>query len=973
MPHARDVMRNLIVATLLTSVAAAPVPADTDRFDAALDELTADLEEARQIESTLRLRRAIKNIIRDADRLAERHADSPKRFGAYALMLAAQRELLLIRNDDEVREDLLATCRVLSEAPDAYAQPRLRAEFLISQLELDAQGATEHRRAVALAELADRYRGTSAELDSLMLASEVAFNLGEQDLVAAFRHTLATQFSKDLRAIEFLKERFAQRARSMVFRGHFKRADGETLVFPIDRLGRVYMTCFWSTDTPRLAERFAEIEALRAEYNRGFEVISFNLDELPDAGASILKSAGLDWPAMHLPGGFDNAMFRAFDGKTNFFVRMVNLNGYMTLLPINPASRGGSRIKDLADYVNINAEIPPYLAMFQSLRAAEFLVVDPVGRFDPPAGRVPGESLKAIQRCFVAPPLRYRQSDDETARRFARCVKLCDGAIARHPDADNLWFVYNRRIIALIGLWQHHAEPRYLRQAVVDAKTVLNSKAPESAKLPAQFCLAMAALRDKPDDAERIARSFVAGLAGEVSSMQLATAVVLALNGVERNSIADLRESLLRDHMGDPRVWSLASCLHDRGTYRRLFRANSWIVDVMKRHGMRWYGGADPYGFRFDLDLQTLGGKPLALPDGDPENLNVAVLMAPPLDEQAAADQKSLADRLKEHLGPHLHRNYNLVAVFVRGEPDAIRRAAGAMGWPGSIAVVPGGLSNPGVLRLGVFAADRRPNTFLVRPDGTIWWVMTGMNHHTTSTNAVAGVAAGFVRELDIEIGERALRSGDYDKALKMLSGSFPSSRFHKKGGSDRQVTGRMQAYVAKGDHAAARAELDQLIARHEAEATRRVCGCGMLADLLAARAELFDALDEAEAAKADRARVAALTCPPAGRQSRAGVATNHRQIHRELLAYAANENRAAALEYLSDIIARGEDGRQPERNQLAERLNLRATMLTRLGEAAAAATDRLRGEALIAGIAAPESDEPTADERVRRYVDLLE
>jgi hypothetical protein len=987
----------VLLAAMLCCVMPAPTPAqdrpDPPGFDTAITELQGELADSRSIESTLRRRRALKNIARDAERLAKASAQSPRQFAALSVMFHAQRELLLIKSDRRTREDLLNTARKLLDAPDAYAQARLQADFLLDQVTLDADGATDHQRAVAIAELADRYRDTSAEVESLKLCCEVAFNLGRPELLSAFRYTLVHKFGGNLKAVSFLQERFSFFNRSMPFHGRFDRADGQTLAFPIDRMGHVYLACFWSKRSVRLDERLAEIKALQTQYPGRFEVYSFNLDDLADAGQSILTRAGLDWTAMRFPGGTSNTRFGAFGGTGDFHTRIINLNGYMTLRRINPAERGGGRLKNLPDYLQINIELPQYLAMFQSLRTGEFLIQHPTQPFDPnsppelikgaprpaagAAPAVPGPTLQAIQACFVAPPMRYRLKSDEVAKRLSKCIELCDAAIRQYPGAPNLWVVYNRRIIAQVGLWQGLAEPKHLVRAAADAKTLLKLNPPPGADLPARFCLALQAIRQEPKKAKAIIDAFVdRGSKGqdEPPAMLIGAAMVLSMNASESEGMINYRRLLLDEHLDEPQLWSLTSCLYDASTYRRLFRANIWGIDVMKRHGMRWYGGPDRYARPFGMKLETLDGKPMAFPDPNTDRLNIAVVMAPPADEQAAKDQRSLMDRFKEHTAGHLHGHVNLVVVFVRGKVGQIRAAAKAAGWTGPIARVPEGLANPHVLRLGIFAAGRRPNTFIVKPDGTIWWSMTGMNHHTTSTNAVAGLARNYIKGHDYEVAERAMEAKDYNKALNIFSGSFPGPprRFDD---NTRQQMGKARAYLALDNYEAARKEYDQIIARHEQYATRRLCGCSSLADLLAARAQVYTALNDEKAAEADLERVKQLTCPAAGRRTRSGIDRYHHAIHRKLLTFTAREDFKGAAKYLTQIIAQGQDGRQPKRQEFADHLTRRSIALDKLGEPEAAARDRQRALALTQGITLPkEDDQAKRHDRnnPRRYVDLL-
>ena len=87
---------------------------------------------------------------------------------------------------------------------------------------------------MAIAELADRYRGTSAEAESLMMASMIAFDIGNSPLLEAFRKSLSTRFSQNPNIGAFLRDRFAVSS-PVQFRGTFLRADGKSVSFPASR------------------------------------------------------------------------------------------------------------------------------------------------------------------------------------------------------------------------------------------------------------------------------------------------------------------------------------------------------------------------------------------------------------------------------------------------------------------------------------------------------------------------------------------------------------------------------------------------------------------------------------------------------------------------------------------------------------------------------------------------------------------
>lgn len=194
-----------------------PLPSTTDGpsiSNRLIQDLEEELANSLDIESSTQKRRAFKNIVRDSLSLIKRHPGAPNRFRVLGIIFQTQKELLVLKNDERNRDGLLETCKKLVEAPYEYAAERLEPEVLLMQLELDSKGATEHERALSIAQLADSYRGTPAEVDSLIITSELAFNLGQAELLTALRYTLSHKFRESTKAIGFLKDRFAFKSTS---------------------------------------------------------------------------------------------------------------------------------------------------------------------------------------------------------------------------------------------------------------------------------------------------------------------------------------------------------------------------------------------------------------------------------------------------------------------------------------------------------------------------------------------------------------------------------------------------------------------------------------------------------------------------------------------------------------------------------------------------------------------------------------
>ncbi|MFK7850414.1 MAG: hypothetical protein AB8D78_05490, partial [Akkermansiaceae bacterium] len=264
-------------------------------------EFEAALESAKEGSSEARKRLAVRRVIRDAEKQVETLGESPKRFAVLEFLFRARQQLITLDDDSKHRVALLETCRELVKAPDELAELRLEADLLLSQAELAKKGADSEARAEALRPFVDRYIETPAGPKVLRLAMVMALELGDNPLVNDLRELIKKNFAGDLEMIAFQRDKLGGQVFGAPFTGIFERVDGKLIRFPMDGLGRSTMLAFWSKDNEgqknleALAKSYLELE----ETLEGrLEIISINLDELPDAGESIVRGFGVDWQVL---------------------------------------------------------------------------------------------------------------------------------------------------------------------------------------------------------------------------------------------------------------------------------------------------------------------------------------------------------------------------------------------------------------------------------------------------------------------------------------------------------------------------------------------------------------------------------------------------------------------------------------------------------------------------------------------------
>ena len=718
--------------------------------------LETALVAAAEASSPARQRLAMRRVIRDAEAVLAPLAGSPDRFPVLEFLFRARQRLVALDDDTQHRMALLETARELVKAPDEHAGLRLEADLLLSQAELAKQGADAAARAEALRPFVNRYIEPPAGAKVVRIAMVMALELGDTRLVNHLREMIEKRFAADIEMIAFQRDKLGGQVFGAPFCGTFKRADGKLLRFPMDALGRSTMCLFWSKDDggPELIKQLAAAASERKDDMAGrLEIISFNLDELPDAGESILRGLGADWQALHLPGGRKSPIYHTYArADPQWFT--VSPTGQAAMI-MSGSTRKNDSSGNSTDYTRVFQSNlarqwteQRYVMQFASLTAGDFLVLDPIGGIDParppelkalaggeaaplPRGpnAVPEETLRAIQECFVAGPQRYRMSQAEARLAYAKAADLCRQAIAAHPQAPDLWIARNRLIVALMGLWKTNADLAPFEEAVAVAHAALEAGCPPGCDVIPRFVLAREALRQPDAVPQAVVGKWLEPTgSGEASGPAMAAAAILCLDVADRRGFEHFRERILKAHAGNPMLWVFSAFLLDR--YHRY-----WLFQVPFTAGWS-YGRREDYFMsrgepddverRLETEFETLDGEPFRIPQDSSGKWTVIAFVAPWEDPK-----KSPFAELARYSGTFVNarpgNDVRLVAAFIGGEPAAIRTAMGEKPPDFPVFTVPGGLKNPLIAQLGILSEDERMNLVVLRPDGTIATTVSGL------------------------------------------------------------------------------------------------------------------------------------------------------------------------------------------------------------------------------------------------------
>jgi hypothetical protein len=752
--------------------------------------LETKLESTTKASSSTRKKLELNRVLREGGALIAAHTTTPNRYEVLGILFRAQQALLGLENSATNRAGLLAICRQLASAPNDYAAIRLDADLLLSQVDQAKKGADFQARANALRPLIARYQGTEVETKVVRIAMLMALEFGDVRLVGHLQQVIAERFPGDPEMINFQRDKLGGQVFGAPFIGRFEQADGKVVRFPMDTLGTTTALYFWSKDDHGMAD----LEELAVAWKNvppedavRMRFVSMNLDGLPDAGESILRSLGLNWPALKLPGGREHAIYKTYARRDPSIIT-VSPTGYAALfMSGGRRSRGYERnLQSMLARVWTKAH---YTGQLQSMFTGECLIVNPTGAFDPAAppewkavgssnsepvasltrtnASVPAEVLASIQACFIKTPLRYHAPLDQVRVGFEKADVLCRQAIAEYADAEDLWIVRNRQIIALLGLWQLNLDQTHLETAVATAKAALAGSYPQGTDIVARFCLAKHELRATNAEPSSVINRMIEETGGEASGNVLAAAAVLALDVGDRSLHEQYRRTFLDKHSGNPVFWTATSFLLDR--YHRYWLYHPPFVagwTYARRQGHFLATGQPEDATRtLNVEFTTLDGETVRIPESSAGKWTVISFIQ---DVKSSGVMRGNSNYIKTRPFDDV---YLFVAVLT-DDVEATKAVVAARQNPEDypIVLVPGGRQNSIVQELGILQEDTRPNIVILRPDGSVAAALSGMTMSTQHGDVVQNV----IEWHDEKAVDAALARNDLDEAKRLAFAYAP-------------------------------------------------------------------------------------------------------------------------------------------------------------------------------------------------------
>ena len=838
--------RSPIVFALFVFVGASVWPFPVDAQDKSpsisaseLNALNAKLAKADEAVSSARKKLAIRRVIREAESLIEKRSTAPNRYEVVGILFRSQQALVRLDGSTTNRRAFLATCEKLAAAPNEYAAIRLDADLLLAQIRSARQGADARARADALRPLVERYRDTEVEGKVIQVALVMALEFGNNKLVNDLRKIIAERLSGDMEMINFQRDKLAGQVFGAPFVGTFEQSDESVIRFPMDYLGTTTAVYFWSKDDDGLADLKELAEAWKkavedpkiAPLGR-FRFVSMNVDDLPDAGESILRDHGLDWPALRLPGGRDHPIYKTY-GRHDPRVITVSPTGYAAIFMTGGRrSRGYER--NMQSWLARQWTQPRHFGQLQSMFAGEFLVIDPQGQFDPAkppewkvvaagdavtadnlprtADSVPEDKLRAIQVCFIDSPARYGTPFSQLRENFEKADALCREAIESHPNAPDLWIVRNRRIVALLGLWKLKGEYQHFAAAVEEAKAAVESGYPPGTDVIARFCLARESLRQTDIDPETVIRDFAEAGEKQTSAPVLAVAAMLALDIADRKLHEEYRRTYLDKYADSPTMWTATTFFlnryHRYWMYHPPFTAG-WTYGRRQGHFLAT-GVPEDAKRTLQLELKTLDGETVQLPKNDERKWTVISFVL-------SAEGGSYLSRYGSFAAERPDEDVQLLTAVLNDDAETTRQALAAKRTPDPFPtmLVPGGVQNPMVRKLGIVADENKPNLVLLRRDGSIAVALSSLTMSFQKDNVIQKV----IEWHDEKAVDEALARGDLAEAKRLAFALAPVEEPTPEGEKKKpakkvsipHLRSRAKVYLAMGELDAAHADAKEV------------------------------------------------------------------------------------------------------------------------------------------------------------------
>ena len=805
-------------------------------------------------DSTTRRRRGYKNIIREAEALIKKKPNANNRFILLNTLLKVQIQLLKLDKTQRNKESVYKTCKTILNAPDEYREIKLNAEFLLMTIKLDLKNADINERISSLKKILEGYRNTSFELDCLMRIIKIAESIRAYELKDEIMNILSTRFNGNLKAISFLRKLNPGAKRDLIFSGKFKRLDSSEIIFPHDRLGHPYIVVFWSKNSPDVIEKLKRLHKNQIEKPNIYEIYSLNLDELTDGGKSIIESIGLDCTVLHLPKGKKNEVFKAYGADRTFALR-VNQLGFTRASPLNEIGRQKNKPKKekfrLIDdfsfpvtdqYLVATNEFDRYASQLRSFIIGDFLVLADQQTIILNDKNKTAKLYNKIKQCFIKAPFRYRINKKTEFSQYQKAYKISIKALEDVNISKEHWRILECRIISLMGMANLSGDSKYYHEAVQEAHKLIALEPSSHSSISAHYCIAMFEIRNQLKPIEVIIDDFLTkSMTQDNKFLCYSSVCVLAIASGSKEMYAKKLPKFLDLKKWPMELDHVARFFRDRYHNYYLFKVspnfqkyNRFYRFVEQNHliNNNITQMLEPLP-RFEI--KTLDGKIISLPESKAQNLSVLVFIEPsagkngfttqiynrpqaPTKHRPNPKKRGELGLAFEVADSHTTKGVKIIPIVLSEDIGLVKSIIEKYNISKDFFILPGGLSNPIVNRLGLLSADRYANVLLLRRNGTIAWSKHGLPYQSIGKyryNVSNNGLRHHIIACDAEAGYFALKNKSYQNALIYFQENLNHTPEGNSKWNSTLAHGRALSHLALKEYDKAMLEIENAIKIH--------------------------------------------------------------------------------------------------------------------------------------------------------------
>jgi hypothetical protein len=323
----------------------------------------------------------------------------------------------------------------------------------------------------------------------------------------------------------------------------------------------------------------------------------------------------------------------------------------------------------------------------------------------------------------------------------------------------------------------------------------------------ARLCLARQALRAADTDPKAIIKDFIKTSGGpQASGPALLAASLLALDTGDRLLHDTYRRAFLDKHADAPTMWTATAFLLDR--YHRYWMYQPPYVagwTYGRRQGYFLAIGTPEDAQRtFQTELKTVDGETVKIPESSDGKLTVISFVP-------TAAGNGYLQRYASFVASRPFEDVNLIAAVLDDDADAARKLLKEKKKPDTFPtlLVPGGMQNPIVRKLGILTDEAKPRTnlLMLRPDGSIAVALP---------DPTGSVIQNVIELHDEKLVDDALARKDLKEAKRLAFAHAPVEERAPEGKrkpvktSNPHLRSRAKVYQAMGDLDAAFADAEQ-------------------------------------------------------------------------------------------------------------------------------------------------------------------